>query len=149
MSLLQFLVPLGWVETIGPILPLAILTLTIANMATRLLSHRTHKQQAEAGEKDEALSRYFPHTFTTLGVVLLGLLFIVYRPISGMIMMISLFGLLVTDFFEFEARLVEARNDMPLERPKAGFAVSVLALIYASYYGLQFLYGPYLDLIFA
>jgi len=149
MNPLQFLIPLGWVETVGPILPLAILVLVIANMSTRLLANRVHKQQADEGTKDEALSRYGPHTFTTMGLVIMSLLFIIYRPTSGMILAVPVVGLLLTDFFEFESRMVEARNDMPIERPKAGLAISVIVLVYAAYYGLQFLYGPYLDLIFA
>ncbi len=149
MNPLQFLIPLGWVETVGPILPMVIFVLVLANMATRLLGHRVHKQQAEAGDTDESLDRYLPHVFTTMALVFLTFLFIVYRPVSGMILAIPVVGLLVTDFFEFESRLVEARNEMPIERPKAGLAVSVLVLVYAAYYAFRFLYGPYLDLIFA
>ena len=87
--------------------------------------------------------------FTTTGLVILGMLFTLYKPIGGMILMIPVIGLFITDFFEFESREVEARNDMEFERPKAALGVSVLVLIYAAYYGLQFLYAPYLDLIFA
>jgi hypothetical protein len=148
MQLLSFLVPLGWIESVGPIIPLAILTLAVANMGTRLLSHRKHKQQAVDNDAD-SLDRYTPHVFTTTGLVILGMLFTLYKPIGGMILMIPVIGLFITDFFEFESREVEARNDMEFERPKAALGVSVLLLIYAAYFGLQFLYAPYLDLIFA
>ena len=37
MQLLSFLVPLGWIESVGPIIPLAVLALAVANMGTRLL----------------------------------------------------------------------------------------------------------------
>lgn len=143
MHPLQFLVPLGWIETVGPLLPIAILTLAVGNIITRLLSHRQHKQQVEDG--NESLDRYTPHVFTTTGLVILGLLFTVYRPTSGMILMLPVIGLFITDFFEFESREVEARNDMTFERPKAGIAVSLLLLVYAAYYGLPFLYEPVLD----
>ncbi|TQQ82723.1 hypothetical protein EGH24_04560 [Halonotius terrestris] len=149
MHPLQFLVPLGWIETIGPILPIALFVLAVANVGTRLLSHRQHEQQAAEGDDDEALDRYAPHVFTNTGLVTMGMLFTLYRPTSGMIFMIPVIGLFVTDFFEFESRLVEARNDMELERPKAGIAISLLVVVYAAYYGLEFLYSPYLDLIFA
>jgi hypothetical protein len=148
MQPLSFLVPLGWIESVGPIIPLAILTLAIANMGTRLLSHRHHKQQAVDGDAD-SLDRYTPHVFTTTGIVILALLFTLYKPISGMILMIPVIGLFITDFFEFESREVEARNDMEFEQPKAALGVSVLLLIYAAYYGLPFLYEPYLDMLFA
>jgi len=140
---LQFLVPLGWIETIGPMLPIAILTLAVGNIITRLLSHRTHRQQVE--KADDGLSRYPPHVFTTTGLVILGLLFTVYRPTSGMILMLPVIGVFITDFFEFESRAVEARNDMTFERPKAGIAISLLVLVYAAYYSLPFLYEPLLD----
>jgi hypothetical protein len=143
MYALQFLVPLGWIETIGPLLPIAILTLVVVNLITRLLSHRKHKQQVAAD--DAELDRYPPHVFTTTGVVVLGLLFTIYRPTSGMILMIPVIGLFITDFFEYESREVEARNDMTFEQPKAGIAVSLLVLVYAAYYGLPFLYEPVLD----
>ena len=149
MNPLQFLIPLGWVETVGPVLPMAIFVLVLVNMVTRLLGHRAHRQQLDDGGDDEALNRYTPHVFTTLGLVFLTFLSIVYRPVSGMILAVPVIGLLVTDFFEFESRLVEARNELPLERPKAGLAISVLVLVYAVYYAFRFLYGPYLDLIFA
>jgi hypothetical protein len=149
MHALQFLVPLGWIETIGPMLPIAILTLAVGNIITRLLSHRTHKQQLEAGDDDAALSRYPPHVFTTNGLVILGLVFTLYRPTSGMILMIPVIGVFITDFFEYESREVEARNDLEFERPKAGIAVSLLVLVYAAYYGLPFLYEPVLDALLA
>ena len=147
MHALQFLVPLGWIETVGPLLPIAILTLAVGNIITRLLSHRKHKQQVEDGE--EGLDRYPPHVFTTTGLVILGLLFTVHRPTSGMILMLPLIGLFITDFFEFESREVEARNDLEFERPKAGIAISMLVLVYAAYYGLPFLYQPVLDALLA
>jgi hypothetical protein len=149
MHALQFLVPLGWIETIGPMLPIAILTLAVGNIITRLLSHRTHKQQLEAGDDDAALSRYPPHVFTTNGLVILGLVFTLYRPTSGMILMIPVICVFITDFFEYESREVEARNDLEFERPKAGIAVSLLVLVYAAYYGLPFLYEPVLDALLA
>jgi hypothetical protein len=147
MHPLQFLVPLGWIETVGPLLPIAILTLAVGNIITRLLSHRKHKQQVEDGE--EGLDRYAPHEFTTTGLVILGLLFTIHRPTSGMILMLPLIGLFITDFFEFESREVEARNDLEFERPKAGIAISLLVLVYAAYYGLPFLYQPVLDALLA
>ena len=148
MQPLSFLVPLGWIESVGPIIPLAILALAVANMGTRLLSHRKHRQQAVDSDAD-SLDRYTPHVFTTTGLVILGMLFTLYKPISGMIMMIPVIGLFITDFFEYESREVEARNDMEFERPKAALGVSVLLLIYAGYYGLSFIYEPYLDMILA
>jgi len=51
-------------------------------------------------------------------------------------------GLLLTDFFEFESRQVEARNDMSFERPKGAVAASLLALLYAGYQSLFVVIEP-------
>jgi len=145
MDPLQFLVPLGWIETIGPIAPIGILVLVVANIGTRILENR---KQAYQLEQDEPLTRHPLNTITTMGIVTLGLLFVLYRPISGMIMMIPIFGLFVADVFEFEGRQVEANNDLAFEWPKATLFATGLTLIYAMYYALDPLYAPYLDLLF-
>ncbi len=145
MDLLQFLVPLGWIETVGPIIPIAIFVLIIANIGTRIKENRMQATQAEAGEK---ITRHPLNTFVTMGIVTLGLLFTVYRPVSGMIMIIPIIGLFIADVFELEGRRVEADNDLDFEWPKATLFSLGLALIYASYYALAPLYSPYLDLIF-
>jgi len=145
MDPLQFLVPLGWIETIGPIAPIGILVLVLANIGTRILENR---KQAYQVEQDEPLTRHPLNTITTMGIVTLGLLFVLYRPISGMIMMIPIFGLFVADVFEFEGRQVEANNDLAFEWPKATLFATGLTLIYAMYYALDPLYAPYLDLLF-
>lgn len=146
MDPLQFLVPLGWIEAIGPIVPIAILVLVVVNIGARVLENRRQSWQTK---HDEPLSRHPLNTFTTMGIVTLGLLFVLYRPISGMIMMIPIFGLFVADVFEFEGRRVEADNDLQFEWPKATLFASGLTLIYAMYYALVPLYAPFLDMIFA
>jgi hypothetical protein len=146
MDPLQFLVPLGWIETIGPIIPIGILVLVVANIGTRILENR---RQAYQAENDEPLTRHPLNTITTMGIVTLGLLFVLYRPISGMIMMIAIFGLFVADVFEFEGRRVEADNGLEFEWPKATLGATGLTLIYAMYYALTPLYSPILDMIFA
>jgi len=146
MDPLQFLVPLGWIETIGPIAPIGILVLVLANIGTRILENR---KQAYQLEQDEPLTRHPLNTITTMGIVTLGLLFVLYRPISGMIMMIAIFGLFVADVFEYEGRQVEADNDLEFEWPKATLLAAGLTVIYAMYYALTPLYSPILDAIFA
>jgi len=144
MDLLQFLVPLGWIETVGPIIPIAILVLVIANIGTRIKENRMQAKQAEAGEE---ITRHPLNTVVTMGLVTLGLLFMVYRPVSGMIMMVPIIGLFIADVFEYEGRRVEADNDLEFEWPKATLFSLGLALIYASYYAMAPLYGPYVDLL--
>ena len=145
MDLLQFLVPLGWIETVGPSIPIAIFVLVIANIGTRIMENRMQARQAKNGEE---ITRHPLNTFVTMGIVTLGLLFVVYRPTSGMILMLPIIGLFIADVFEFEGRRVEADNDLDFEWPKATLFSLGLALIYAAYYALAPLYGPYLDLLF-
>ncbi|WP_224447433.1 DUF7313 family protein [Haloprofundus salilacus] len=134
---LQFIVPLDVLDAIAPALPAVILVLVLANMATRFLGHRAHERQAR--DDDAELSRYTPHTLTSGALVVASFLFLVVEPHGGMVMSVLVVGMFVTDFFEFEARQVEARNKMTLERPKGGLAASVLVLLYAAFQSLFFL----------
>ncbi|GAB7010635.1 DUF7313 family protein [Halorubrum trueperi] len=136
MDPLQFLVPLGWLADVGPMLPYAIFVMAIANLATRHLAHRRHVEQGTDGESVEP---YAPHAFTNVGLVLLSFLFVLDSPISGVILSVLVITMLIADLFELEARNVEARNDMRIEAPKSAIAASGLVLVYASYYALFFL----------
>ncbi|WP_224332418.1 DUF7313 family protein [Haloprofundus halobius] len=137
MQLLQFIVPLDALEAIAPALPAVILVLVLANMATRFLGHRAHVRQAR--DDDPELTRYTPHTLTSGALVVASLLYLVVAPHGGMVMSVLVLGMFVADFFEFEARQVEARNKMTVERPKGGLAASVLVLLYAAFQSLFFL----------
>ena len=136
MDPLQFLVPLGWLAAAGPALPYAIFVMTIANLATRHLAHRRHVDQ---GEEADSVEAYTPHVFTNVGLVLLSFVFILVAPVRGTILSILVLAMFIADFFELEARNVEARNDMPIEAPKSSIAASLFVLVFASYYALWFL----------
>jgi hypothetical protein len=136
MDPLQFLVPLGWLSAVGPVLPYAILTMAVANLATRHLAHRRHVEQ---GSKGDSVEPYTPHAFTNVGLVLLGFLFVLDAPVSGVIISMFVITMLIADLFELEARNVEARNDMPIEAPKSSIVASLFVLVFASYYALWFL----------
>ena len=136
MDPLQFLVPLGWLSAVGPVLPYAILTMAVANLATRHIAHRRHVEQGTDGDSVEP---YTPHAFTNIGLVLLSFLFVLDAPVSGVILSVLVITMLIADLFELEARNVEARNDMPIEAPKSSIAASLLVLVFASYSALWFL----------
>jgi hypothetical protein len=143
MQPLQFLVPLDPLVAVADVVPYAVLALVVLNMVTRLLAHRTHVRQAEEGDDDELVSRYLPHTATTVLLILSSFAFLIVAPHGGMVTAVLVMGLFLADFFEFEARKVEARNEMPVERPKASVAASVLLLLYAAYQSLFFLVAPF------
>lgn len=136
MDPLQFLVPLGWLSAVGPVLPYAIFVMAVANLVTRHLAHRRHVEQ---GRDDDSVEPYSLHAFTNIGLVLLSLLFVLHAPVSGVILSVLVVSMLIADLFELEARNVEARNDMPIESPKSSIAASLLVLVFASYYALWFL----------
>lgn len=136
MDPLQFLVPLGWLAAVGPVLPYAILVMAVANLATRHLEYKRHVDQGADGDSVE---QYTPHAFTNVGLLLLSLLFAVAAPVSGVILSIVVITMVIADLFEFEARNVEARNDISIEAPKSSIVASLLVLVYAAYYALFFL----------
>jgi hypothetical protein len=142
MQPLQFLVPLDPLVAAESLIPFAVLVLVVANMVTRLLAHRTHVRQAEEGDDDSELARYPPHTVTTVLLVLASFAFLVVAPHGGMVMSVLVLAVFLADFFEFEARKVEARNEMTIERPKAALTASVVALLYASFQSLFFIVEP-------
>ncbi|AFK18530.1 hypothetical protein E6P09_07070 [Haloferax mediterranei ATCC 33500] len=137
MQPLQFLVPLDQLLAVEPVIAHVALAFVLANFATRFLAHRAHVQQA-AKDGDEAVSRYIPHILTTVGLVLASFLFLLVEPHGGMVLSVLVIGLFVTDFFEFEARKVEARNGRSLDRPNGSLAASVLVFLYAAYQSLFF-----------
>ena len=146
MILPQFLVPLGWLAVVGPILPFAILTMVAVNAVTRLLAHRQHVRQAREGD---AVERHTLHDVTTVGLVLLCFLFAVHRPVGGALLSTVAVTVFLADLFEFEARNVEARNDLSIERPKGAMAASAILLLFAAYYGLFFVIDPIADALIA
>lgn len=134
MQPLQFAVPIGVLDALEPYIAHVVLALVLVNMFTRIRAHAVHERRVEDGA--EELSRYTPHSATTFALVLASFVFLLVEPHGGMVMSVIAVGLLLTDFFEFESRQVEARNDMTFERPKGAVAASLLALLYAGYQSL-------------
>lgn len=147
MQPLQFAVPLDALEALEPFLRYIILGLVLVNMVTRILAHRKHADQAEDGDDDEQLSRYLPHSVTTVLLVLASFALLLIEPHGGMVMSVLALGLFITDFFEYESRRVEARTDKKLEWPKAAVGASVLLLLYAAFQALFFLVSDYWNLV--
>jgi len=143
MQPLQFLVPIDALEAFAPTLPLVVFAFAVANMVTRMLQHSRHLDQAESGDDDEALSRWLPHTATTLGLVFASFLFMIVEPHGGMVMSVLAMSVFVSDFFEYESRRVEARSkSKTLGRPTAAIGASLFALLYASYQSFFYLIEP-------
>jgi ABC-type anion transport system duplicated permease subunit len=142
MQPLQFLVPLDPLVAAESAIPFVVLALVLANMVTRLLAHRKHVEQAKDAEDDSEITRYLPHSVTTVLLVLASFAFLVVAPHGGMVMSVLVLGVFLADFFEFESRKVEARNEMEMERPKAAVTASLVALLYAAFQSLFFIVEP-------
>lgn len=140
---LEFLVPVGALEAVAGVLPFAVLVVVLANLLTRVLAQRTYVRQADEDDDDEAVSRYLPHEATNVLLVLLAFAMTIVQPHGGLVLATLVVGLFISDFFEFEARRVEARNGMEIEKPKSAIFASVLVLAYAAFQALFFLVEPY------
>ena len=146
MTPLQFAVPVGALESVSGALPYVILALVLVNFATRHRAFSSYKRAANDGA--DTLDRYTPHVVVSAVLVLVCLLYLVIEPHSGMVISVLAIGTVVADFFEFEARNVEARNNLDVERPKGAITVSILALLYAAFLALFWVIkGPWESVI--
>jgi hypothetical protein len=115
-----------------------ILGLLLANMVARALAHRQHLSQAAQGA--EAITRNPLHVFTNVSLLVTSFYYATLHQHAGLVASVLIVGIVLTDFFEFESRKVEARRDIDIERPKAAISAAVLALLYVGY--VTFLSGP-------
>lgn len=123
------------------VIEVLILVLVVANFATRKFAHDRHRAQAEAGA--DAISRVLPHEVVNVLVVLGAFYYMTVDHHAGMVLSVLAIGLFVADFFEFEARKVEARRELSLDPPKGSIVAGLLVLAYAGYQALFFLVeGP-------
>ncbi|WP_136686846.1 DUF7313 family protein [Halorhabdus amylolytica] len=126
---------------LGDSIEYVLLILVLVNLLTRVLAHRRHVKAAEEGGA-EAMSRFLPHAASNALLVLAAFYYLTLHHHAGMVTSVLVLGLFITDFFEFEARKVEARRDVPIERPKGAIAASLLTLAYVAYQSLFFLIAP-------
>lgn len=115
--------------------------LVVANFVTRKIAHDKHVAQAD--ESAEAVTRFIPHEVMNVVLLVGSFYYMTAEYHGGFILSMLVVGLILTDFFEFEARKAEARRGVPLERPKGALAAALLVLAYAGYQTFFFLLkGP-------
>jgi len=114
--------------------------LVVVNFVTRRAAYSRHVRQAEEGP--EAVARWPVHELSNVVLVVGSFYYMTLAHHGGMILSTLVVGLFITDFFEFEARKVEARRDIELDRPKGAVFASVLVLLYAGYQAVFFLIEP-------
>ncbi len=123
---------------LAPYIEYVILVLVLANIGARAAEYRSIKKQAADGGA-EAISRGAARVATNFLLVFASFYFITVEYHAGMVLAMLVVGMVLTDLFEFESRLVEARQGIEIERPKGSIAASVLVLLYALYTTLFFL----------
>jgi hypothetical protein len=131
---------------IAPFMGFVLFGLVLVNLATRHLAHRSHVEGAEEDGED-GIQRHRIHELSNVVLVLVGLYYTTIDMYLGVLFSVFAIGLFVTDFFEFETRRVEARNDRPIGAPRAAIAASVILLLYAMYVAFFFLVRPYWNAI--
>lgn len=131
----------GPVDTIvGPYIGYVILALIVVNMAARALENRQHVEQAEEGV--DAMSRNALRVATNVLLVVSSFYYLTLHAHGGMVMSVLVLGLVISDVFEYEARLVEARREIEIERPNGAIAASILVLLYAAFQTVFFIVAP-------
>lgn len=126
---------------VGPYIEWILLALVAINLVTRMRATSRYHQWVADGEED--FDRDTLHWVTTWGLLLGSFYYMTLHQHAGLVFSTLVLGLFVTDFFEFEARKVEAREDLTPERPKSSMLVSTLVVLYIAYQTLFFLIAPY------
>ncbi|WP_439025873.1 DUF7313 family protein [Haloarchaeobius sp. DT45] len=127
-------------EVVGGVLAIEylLLVLVVLNMGTRFLSYRNDVKQAEQ-EDTESLSRWMPHEFTNVVLILATFYYTTVEPHGGVVLSMLVVGMFLADFFEFEVREVDVRKDAKPRAPKGALGASVFVLAYAGFQSLFFL----------
>lgn len=136
----------GPIDLLYPYIEFVLLGLVLLNAATRRIGHGRHVDQYESGGAD-AIDRFTPHTIANVLLLLAAFYYTTISFQAGVLLVVMVVGVVITDLFEFEARLVEARKDAPLEMPKGSFAAWGLAAVYVAYRSLFFVVAPIWDAI--
>ena len=123
-----------------PLIVYVLVVLALLNVVTRAISHRSNVKQARDGA--DAIEQHPAHIATTILLILGSFYLGTVELHSGMVLSVLVVGMFVTDFFELEARRVEARNDRAIGRPNGAIAASVLVVLYAAYHSVFFVVAP-------
>ncbi|MFD1512186.1 DUF7313 family protein [Halomarina rubra] len=123
----------GVVDTVlRPYIGFVVLALVLVNMGARAFEYRSIVSQARDGGV-EAVSRNAIRVATNFLLVVASFYFASVQSHAGTVLSVLVVGMVITDLFEFESRLVEIRQEFTIDRPKASIAASVLVLMYISY----------------
>ena len=128
------------------IIEFVLLGLVSVNLIARFFAHRSIVRAARE-HGPEGMTRSTFLEATNFLIVLGGFYYMTVHLHGGVVFTTLAIGLLVTDFFEFESRLVEARTEVPIERPKGAFVASAFVFMYIAYQSLFFVIQPVWELV--
>ncbi|WP_435153500.1 DUF7313 family protein [Haladaptatus sp. DFWS20] len=132
---MQALSLLGPLDVLEPYAEALVLALVLVNMGTRMLAFRNYRKQARDDDR-ETLDRWVPHEITNVLLVLASFYLLTIHHHAGIVLSTLVLGLFLTDFFEVEARSVELRRGVPLDKPKGALTASFVVFLYAAYLSL-------------
>lgn len=132
---------LGPVDLLLPYIEEILLVLVLINGLTRLVAQRQYRSQYEEGDV-ESITRHTVHTATNVLVLLGAFYYMTVSLHAGVVFTVLVLGMFFTDFFEFEARIAEARRETSLNLPKGAVAAWGLVLLYAAYQSIFFIVEP-------
>lgn len=140
---MQALSLFGPVDTVlEPVIGFLILGLLLVNMGTRLYAHRKTVKESRDAEADD-LSRPLLHVATNLLLLAATFYYLTLHHHAGIVLSTLVVGLVLTDYFEFDATLAQIREGRDVEPPRASVAASVLVFLYIAYLTLFFLVKPF------
>lgn len=126
----------GPIDTfVAPYIEYVILALVLVNLIARKVANDAYVRGAR-DDGEDGVTRSTFLTATDLLLVVASFYYLTLHHHSGMVLSVLVLGMVIADFFEFEARLVEARNDMAVESPKGAIVASLLVLLYAGFLSL-------------
>lgn len=129
-----------------PIIGYVVLVLLLVNMGTRAFAHQKNVRQADEGD-DDAVTRPLVHVVTNVLLLLATFYYMTFEHHAGVVLGTLVLGLFITDYFEFQAFLVQVREGRTPDAPKASIAASVLVLLYIAYQTLFFIVRPFWEQI--
>lgn len=131
----------GPVDTyLAPVIGYVMLALILINVLARGLEYRRITKQAAEGA--EAVARNPIRVATNFLLVVGGFYYLTVERQAGLIIALFVVAMVLADIFEFEARKVEARQEIDIDRPWGSIAASGFALAYIAYQVLFFLVEP-------
>ncbi|WP_458206499.1 DUF7313 family protein [Haladaptatus sp. NG-SE-30] len=133
---------LGPLDMLEPVVEFVVLALVLVNMVTRQFAFRNYVKQASDDDR-ETLDRWVPHELSNVALVLAAFYYLTLHHHGGIVLSTLVLGLFITDFFEVEARAVEMRRGVPLNKPKGAVTASVVVFLYAAYNSIFFLIKPF------